>query len=102
MDLRNYVPQQWNEYCQSMRLPSTYADNVVVLVLARLLKRDILVVTSSEQGGSENCLTWILGSKSSEGCPLTIGHIWENHYQSLMPKCKLLVSFYVMPLYCTR
>jgi hypothetical protein len=87
IDLRRYVEKPWEDYCRDAARDGVWGDHVHLLAAAHAFQRDICVVTSSQQGGSENCLTWISSPDPSYGGgPFLLGHIWESHYQSLMPR----------------
>ena len=60
-----------------------WADAVVVCAMARMLKRDILVVTSSPDGRDDQACQWIVGMENFKGTPIKLGHVWELHYMSL-------------------
>ena len=64
-----------------MRLDRTWADALIVVATANFLKRDILIVNSSPEAYS-NPFHNIYGGEGDEQ-PLLLGHVWENHYQSL-------------------
>lgn len=67
-----------------------YADHVVVESTAKMLNRDIVVITSSH----ENTRILIKGSNKpdDDATPLLVGHISEIHYQSLQPKGKVNIN----------
>ena len=69
----------------------TWADHVVVINMAKMLQRDIMIVTSSPSSSGNDCLLWVPGDRSGKNEQLLLGHMWENHYQSLQP-IKLTVS----------
>ena len=60
-----------------------WADAVVVCAVAHMLKRDILVVTSSPDGNNDQAIQWIVGEANFQGTPIKLGHVWEWHYKSL-------------------
>jgi hypothetical protein len=66
-----------------------YADHVVLVSTANMLKRDI-VVTSSDEDKQRK----IKGSNKPDDdeTPLLVGHIPEKHYQSLQPKGKVNIN----------
>lgn len=72
-----------------MSKDGTFADHVVVIAMARMLKHDILIVTSSPSANIKESLTWVIGENHFKGNPMLLGHVWENHYQSLQPKGKV-------------
>ena len=63
----------------------TWADHVVVTNMAKMLQRDIMIVTSSPSSSGNECLMWVSGDSSGKKDPLLLAHMWENHYQSLQP-----------------
>ena len=73
------------EYCERMAKQGTWADHVVVVNMARMLERDIVIVTSSPSTNENECLTWVIGDRTMKKEPLLLAHLWENHYQSLQP-----------------
>ena len=75
----------WDSYLKSMSRESEWADAVVLVAMAHMLRRDILVVTSSPQGTSQDqTIQWIVGDMTGRGePPLMFGHVHERHYRSL-------------------
>ena len=63
-----------------------YADHVVVLCMSRMLGRDIVIVTSSPNSTVDESVLWVTGCRGFAGKPILLGHVFENHYQSLQPK----------------
>ena len=63
-----------------------YADYVVVSGIASMLRHDILIVTNVPSAGDST--TWIKVANDFNGEPISLGHIHENHYQSVQPKGK--------------
>ena len=66
-----------------------WADHIIVMMTARLLKKDIMILTSSLTSGENSNVTWISCLEEKAGMPLMLGHIWEKHYISLSPKGKV-------------
>ena len=64
-----------------MRTDGTYVDHVVVFSTAKVMKRDIVIVTSSVMGQANDNLQTIVEGGAGE--PMLIGHFHEDHYQSL-------------------
>ena len=60
-----------------------WADAVVLVAMANMLKRDILVVTSSPEGTGDQSYQRIIGDVNFQGTPIRLGHVWELHYRSL-------------------
>ena len=60
-----------------------WADHVVLVAMAHMLKRDILVVTSSPEGKDDKAVQWIVGDVNFKGTPVKLGHVFEFHYVSL-------------------
>ena len=85
IDYRSFVTSDWNEYLKRMSECENpeWADGVIVMAMAHMLKRDILVVTSSPQGTDESAIQWIPGVENFKGTPIRLGHVWELHYESL-------------------
>ncbi|XP_078313902.1 uncharacterized protein LOC144619532 [Crassostrea virginica] len=69
-----------------------WADHVIVMCMALFLQRDILVITSSPSTHPDNNLLWIHSGRGQSN-PLLLGHVWENHYQSLHPCLSLSSEF---------
>lgn len=66
-----------------------WADHVVVLGMSAVLKCNIIIITSSPNTHPDDNIIWINCNNASADL-LLLGHIWENHYQSLRP-------FYLKP-----
>ena len=73
----------WCEYLDRMGTEGEWADASVILGMARMLERDILIVTSSPNGTSESDMSWVVGKMNYSGIPILLGHEWEKHYISL-------------------
>lgn len=73
-----------DQYLDRMSQPGEWADHVIVMYMAAFLQRDILVITSSPNTDPDDNILWITSGKGKND-PLLLGHIWENHYQSLRP-----------------
>lgn len=61
-----------------------WVDHIIVMCIAVYLQRDIIVITSSPNTNPDDNIIWI-SSGNAAGDPLRLGHIRENHYQSLRP-----------------
>ena len=85
MSLETFISSTLDEYCDTMAKRGTWADHVVVVNMAKMLKRDILIVTSAPSTSGDDCLTWVIGDTTGKEAPLLIGHEWESHYHSLQP-----------------
>ena len=83
VDFKSYIQLEWNAYLASMSKDREWADAVVLCAMARMLKRDILVVTSSPEGTGDQTFQRIVGEKNFKGSPIKLGHVWELHYESL-------------------
>ena len=71
-------------YTKRMKQNGTFADHIAVESMAKLLKRKIHVVTSSEGGAESDVLEQLINEEAAnEGPPILIGHYHEYHYQSL-------------------
>ena len=68
-----------------MAKKGTWADNIVIVNMAKMLGHDIMIVTSSPSTSGNDCLVWVSGDRTGKNAPLLLGHLWENHYQSLQP-----------------
>ncbi|XP_072039985.1 uncharacterized protein [Amphiura filiformis] len=73
----------WSGYCDKMAQDGEWCDHVVLVATAHLLRRNIMVVTSSPQSQSDQTVCWIRSGASFSGNPIMVGHLWEWHYQSL-------------------
>ncbi|XP_071123935.1 uncharacterized protein [Mytilus edulis] len=74
----------FEDWASNMRRNGVFADHVVVLGMARMLETNMLIVTSNPQASHENCVTHIIGKMKYRGMTIKLGHVWENHYYSLM------------------
>lgn len=74
----------FDEWASNMKHNGVFADHVAVLGMARMLETNILIVTSNPHANSENCMTYIVGKMDYNKIPILLGHVWENHYQSLI------------------
>ncbi|XP_052090923.1 nuclear GTPase SLIP-GC-like [Mytilus californianus] len=89
VNLRDFVELEGDfmDYCESMSKNMEWADNVIVVAMARMLEQNIIIITSSPETDIDDSLLFVDGG---EGCheklPLLVGHYWETHYQSLQPK----------------
>ncbi|KAL3856267.1 hypothetical protein ACJMK2_011041, partial [Sinanodonta woodiana] len=59
-------------WCTNMKQVGTFADPRVVFETAQMLKRDIVVVTSSPSSGPHNNVFWIVGKDGFNGEPLLL------------------------------
>ncbi|CAC5372458.1 unnamed protein product [Mytilus coruscus] len=76
-------------YLRRMSKKREWADHVVVLGMSAVLKCNIIIITSSPNTHPDDNIIWINCGNASADLIL-LGHIWENHYQSLRP-------FYLKP-----
>ena len=86
IDFRSYMQSDWNTYIKSMSRDGEWADAVILVAMAHMLKRDILVVTSSPEGTGGKAVQWIVCDVNFKGTPIRLGHVWELHYMSLGEK----------------
>lgn len=83
--LKDFVPGgNLDAYLQKMLQQGEWADHIIVMCMAAYLQRDIIVITSRPNTNPDDNIIWI-SSGNAAGDPLCLGHIWENHYQSLRP-----------------
>lgn len=83
--LKDFVPGgNFDAYLQKMLQQGKWADHINVMCMAAYLQRDIIVITSSPNTNPDDNILWI-SSGNAAGDPLSLGHIWENQYQSLRP-----------------
>lgn len=83
--LKDFVPGgNLDAYLQKMLQQGEWADHTIVMCMAAYLQRDIIVITRSPNTNPDDNILWI-SSGNAAGDPLCLGHIWENHYQSLRP-----------------
>ena len=85
VSLESFIEGTIVDYCNTMARRGTWADNVVIINMAKMLEHDILIVTSSPNTSGNDCLLWVSGDRTGKKAPLLLGHLWENHYQSLQP-----------------
>ena len=90
IDFTSYIQSDWNTYLKSMSRDGEWADHVILVAMAHMLKRDILVVTSSPEATDDKALQWIVGVSNFGGMPIRLGHVWEQHYMSLGMNTQLL------------
>lgn len=60
-----------------------WADHVIVIAMAEFLKAEIVIVTSSPNELDDNIIC--ISTRESTHDVFLLGHIIENHYQSLTP-----------------
>lgn len=83
--LKDFVPGgNFDAYFQKMLQQGKWADHINVMCMAAYLQRDIVVITSRPNTNLDDNILWI-SSGNAAGDPLSLGHIWENQYQSLRP-----------------
>ena len=70
-------------YLTEMARNGTWADAVAVQATARLMKREIWIVTSTEQSAEHGWLINKIESESENSTPFLLGHLGENHYCSV-------------------
>ena len=71
-----------------MAKKGTWADHAVVLAAARLLGRDIMIVTSAPDiNEPDDAIVWVTGKAGFDGSPILLGHVHENHYVPVKPAC---------------
>ena len=85
VSLESFIEGTIADYCNTMARRGTWADNVVIINMAKMLEHDTLIVTSSPNTSENDCLLWVSGDRTGKKAPLLLGHLWENHYQSLQP-----------------
>ena len=86
VDLSEFVEGDFVSYCQRMAKPGEWADHVAVVTTARMLQRDIHIVTSLQSADPDEGLSWIAGKEGYTEPPLLLGHVHDLHYESLQPK----------------
>lgn len=84
VDIKNFVEGDLGEYLDRMSNDGEWADHVMVVYMAEVLKRDIIIVTSSPNADPDKNILCITSGTEGED-PILLGHVWEYHYQSLMP-----------------
>ena len=84
-----FISESYEEFCERMSDDGVYADHVVLVSTANMLKRDIVVTSSDEDKQIK-----IKGSNKPDDdeTQLLVGHIPEKHYQSLQPKGKVNIN----------
>jgi len=83
VDYKDYIEGDWEQYLSSMRRKSTWADHAVVSAMAHMLRRPIIIVTSTASTIEGEVLREIRPPHIGE--PLLLGLVGERHYQSLKP-----------------
>ena len=80
------------DYLSNIRVKGTWADHTAIQGIARMLKIDILIITSKEQSTDLGFLKFIIpgGENGTSACTsstdcICLGHINELHYVSLQP-----------------
>lgn len=72
------------DWASNMRNNGVFADHIVLIGIANMLQTNMLIVTSNPQSNPDNCMTHIVGNRNYRGVPILLGHVWENHYYSLI------------------
>lgn len=62
------------EYLEEMRRNGTFADEIVIRALSSCLKKDICIVTSSED---PDFIWTVIEGQGSTGSPFLLGHLGE-------------------------
>jgi len=80
------------KYMDNMAQSGNWVDGVAVQAMARMLSKDLLIVTSMEISSSSGCLKNIIPGgihsnqvSTNESSCLLLGHVGEYHYISLQP-----------------
>ena len=71
-------------YLSRMCRKGEWADHVIIIGMSAFLKCNIVIVTSSPNSHPDDNVIWITCQNATDDVIL-LGHIWENHYQSLRP-----------------
>ena len=100
VNINDFLTDTFDNWSKKMKVDGEFADHIAVQATALMLRRDILIVTSSPESNHENCIVYIIGEDNFSGIPILLGHHWENHYQSLAPLpsncCSKYFSFSIM------
>ena len=84
-DIDDFLTDTFDSWSKKMKGDVQFADHIAVQATARMLRTNILIVTSSPESNHENCKVYISGENNFSGIPIRLGHYWENHYHSLEP-----------------
>ena len=93
INIESFISGSFDKWCEEMKKDGIWADHITMMALSKMLKTDLLIVTSSPQSNFANSTIWICGEKNYSGSPILLGHYWENHYQSLEPKGRIIYQF---------
>ena len=80
--LSQFILLEWTDYINSMKMPGTWADEIVMRVAATVFDRPVYIVSSLEDENSDKQIN----ARTAEGnrrAPMLLGHVAENHYWSL-------------------
>ncbi|XP_062506980.1 uncharacterized protein LOC134183454 isoform X3 [Corticium candelabrum] len=80
--LSQFIPLEWTDYINSMKMPGTWADEIVVRAAATVFDPPVYIVSSLEDENSDKQIN----ARTAEGnrrAPMLLGHVAENHYWSL-------------------
>lgn len=69
-----------NLYQEYMRKDSTWGDHIMLLAAATELKLNIQIISHDES------FDFLLEGGADDSARVTLGHIWERHYVSLIPE----------------
>lgn len=64
-----------------MSKDGAWGDHIVLVALANALRKTVRVVTSLETDSYEI----VVETDNTDGAPILLGHLSENHYMSLEP-----------------
>ncbi|CAG2214046.1 OTUD3 [Mytilus edulis] len=84
VNIEHFIDSRFEDWARNMRHNGVFADHVVVVGLAYMLETNMLIVTSNPQSNPDNCMNHIVGRIDYRGTPILLGHVWENHYHSLI------------------
>ncbi|KAJ8307375.1 hypothetical protein KUTeg_015459 [Tegillarca granosa] len=86
-DVEECVEGSLDDYLLRMERDGEFADHVIIEFTAKYLQREILIVTSSPQSKNAKRENIIINTEDAKnGCQLLLGHVYENHYESLEMK----------------
>lgn len=85
-DLSMYVENNdLPSYLRKMSREGTWGDHLTIMALARVLQRNIWIVSSSRDHGDHI----VIETGNANADPLLIGYVCNNHYVSLEPSREL-------------
>ncbi|XP_072043458.1 uncharacterized protein [Amphiura filiformis] len=85
IDVPSYIESDWTSYLESMTRDGEWADAVILVAMSHMLRRGIMVVTSSPEGTEYQACHIVYDINNTDLIPIRLGHVCELHYMSLEP-----------------